>query len=61
MERALASVKEREGDVQVQLEYKPFLVDPALPMEKAISRVSTGRYRVTSLSWLMPSFSSNNI
>jgi len=38
MERALASVKEREGDVQVQLEYKPFLVDPSLPVDQAVSR-----------------------
>lgn len=39
MERAIESVKEREGDVQVKLEYKPFLVDPTLSTDRAITRV----------------------
>jgi predicted DsbA family dithiol-disulfide isomerase len=36
MQKALASVVEKEGDVKVHLEYKPFLVDPSLPVDKCV-------------------------
>ncbi|KAG8988776.1 hypothetical protein FRB94_000423 [Tulasnella sp. JGI-2019a] len=49
MDKAIACVREREGDVQVQLEYKPFLVDPALPFGKPISRQEHLKDRYGSL------------
>ncbi|KAG8842312.1 hypothetical protein FRB96_005594 [Tulasnella sp. 330] len=38
MHKAISSVREREGDVKVQVEYKPFVIDPSLPFDKPVSR-----------------------
>jgi predicted DsbA family dithiol-disulfide isomerase len=38
MDKAIACVREREGDVGVEVEYKPFIVDPSLPFDKPVNR-----------------------
>lgn len=58
MQKALSSVTEREGDVRVNLEYKPFLVDPALPVDKCVSRVSRSersphRVELADMFWVL--------
>jgi len=36
--KALETLKEREEDVQIKLEFKPFVVDASLPLDRSISR-----------------------
>ena len=40
MEKALRTLREKEEDVRINLEFKPFIVDLTLPVDQPVDRVS---------------------
>jgi len=41
LQRAVAELKGVYPDVKCTIEYKPYIIDPSLPMDKSVDRVRT--------------------
>ncbi|KAG8904452.1 hypothetical protein FRB99_001712 [Tulasnella sp. 403] len=51
MHRALKTLQESEEDVRVVLEFKPFIIDPSLPRDKAIEMQERCAQRYGAQKW----------